>query len=101
MNPPASSSRQEFWLSHRRRAKAEGLSLSAYALRESLSLSSLYAARPVMPKSSAPAAPTGFAAVRVSGRDGCELLLPGGIALRLPEVPSAAWLATLLRELAS
>ena len=43
MTPPVSSSRQEFWLSHRRRAKAEGLSLSAYALRESLSLSSLYA----------------------------------------------------------
>lgn len=101
MTPPAASARQEFWLSHRRRAKAEGISLSAYALRESLSLSSLYAARPVMPQSSASAALAGFAAVRVAGRDGCELLLPGGITLRLPEVPSAAWLATLLRELAS
>lgn len=102
MATSVSSSRQEFWLSHRRRAKAEGLSLSAYALRDSLSLPSLYAARPVTPgQSPTPSAPSGFAAVRVSGMGGCELLLPGGMSLRLPEEPSAAWLAMLLRELTS
>ena len=92
--------RQAFWLSHRRCAKAEGISLRAYALREGLSLQSLYATRPVTQHtSSAPPAPAGFAAVRVSGMSGCELLLPGGISLRMPEVPSAAWLAALLRDM--
>jgi len=102
MSRSASTPRYEFWLSHRRRAKAEQLSLRAYAQREGLSLASLYAARPAAPRSSSvlPSVPSGFAAVRVSGAGGCELSLPGGMTLRLPEVPSATWLATFLRELA-
>ncbi len=99
MAQSASTPRQAFWLSHRRCAKAEGISLRAYALREGLSLPSLYATRPVAQTSAAPPTPAGFAAVRVSGMSGCELLLPGGISLRMPEVPSTAWLAALLREL--
>ena len=104
MSRSASTPRHEFWLSHRRRAKAERMSLRAYAQREGLSLASLYAARPAAPRSSSvlpPVGPTGFAAVRVSGAGGCELSLPGGMTLRLPEAPSATWLATFLRALAS
>jgi len=92
-------SRQAFWLSHLQRAQAERISVRAYARREGLSEQSLYAAR----RKGTVAAPkaTGFATVRVSGIGGCELSLPGGMTLRLPEVPSAAWLATFLRAMAS
>lgn len=69
MSRSASTPRHEFWLSHRRRAKAERMSLRAYAQREGLSLASIYAARPAAPRSSSVLSPvpTGFAAVRVSG----------------------------------
>jgi len=99
MSKSGNSPRQAFWLSHLHRAQAERISVRAYARREGLSERSLYAARR---KGSAavPSAP-GFAAVRVAGTTGCELSLPGGVTLRLPEAPSAGWLATLLRELAS
>jgi len=94
-------SRQAFWLSHLQRAQAERISVRAYARREGLSEQSLYAARRKQ-SVAGPVAPTNaFAAVRVSGAGGCELSLPGGMTLRLPEAPSATWLATFLRALAS
>jgi hypothetical protein len=46
-----------------------------------------------------PAAPA-FAPVRITAAAAYELLLPGGILLRLPEPPPASWLAALLREMA-
>ncbi len=99
MSPSTKPSRQAFWLSHLQRAATERLSIRAYARREGLSEQSLYAAKRklsvTVPVTSA------FAAVRVSGQPGCELSLPGGMTLRLPEVPPAIWLAALLRELAS
>jgi len=100
MSKSAKPSRQAIWLSHLHRAQTERISVRAYARREGLSEQSLYAARRHGRRTSAPAA-AGFAAVRVSGFGGCELLLPGGVTLRLPETPSAAWLATFLRDLAS
>lgn len=92
-------SRQAFWLSHLHRAQAERISVRAYARREGLSEQSLYAAR----RKGSVATPmaAGFAAVRVSGVGGCELSLPGGMTLRLPDVPSAVWLATFLRAMSS
>jgi hypothetical protein len=95
------STRRTFWQSHLGKAQAQGLSLRAYARREGLSEHSLYAARRqaramatvVAPESPAPV----FAAVRMAPVS-CELSLPGGIVLRLPEPPPASWLAALARE---
>jgi len=100
MSKAVNPSRQDFWLSHLQRAQSERISVRAYARREGLSEQSLYAARRHGRRVAAPA-PAGFAAVRVAGFGGCELSLPGGVTLRLPEAPSAIWLATFLRELAS
>ena len=101
MTVSTTTSRQDFWLSHRRRAKDQGLSLRAYAQREGISLASLYATRPAVPHhASRPSGHAGFAAVHVAGIAGCQLSLPGGVSLRLPEAPSGSWLAALLRELA-
>lgn len=100
MSKSVKPSRQAFWLSHLHRAQTERISVRAYARREGLSEQSLYAAR--RKKSAVSSSmPTAFAAVRISGAGGCELSLPGGMTLRLPEAPSATWLATFLRELAS
>lgn len=106
MSKPRHSVRQAFWQSHLVKAKTQGLSLRAYARREGLSEHSLYAAKrqagaradspAVLSTSPAPA----FAAVRLTSA-GCELSLPGGILLRLPEPPPTSWLAALSREVAS
>lgn len=97
------STRQAFWQSHLGKAQAQGLSLRAYARREGLSEHSLYAARhQARAQASAVAQPTpapAFAAIRVAAGS-CELSLPGGLVLRLPEPPPASWLAALLREMA-
>lgn len=103
MSKPRRSTRQAFWQSHLVRAQAQGLSVRAYARREGLSEHSLYAARrqasPRMDVPTLPAAPA-FAPVRITAAAAYELLLPGGILLRLPEPPPASWLAALLREMA-
>lgn len=103
MSKPRRSTRQVYWQSHLDKALEQGISLRAYARREGLSEHSLYAARrQARPQaarvSPAPAAPA-FAAIRIAPMT-CELSLPGGIVLRLPEPPSAPWLAALLREVA-
>lgn len=97
MSKSAKPSRHSFWLAHLQRAKAERLSIRAYAHREGLSEQSLYAAKR---KQSATVVAAPFAAVRVSAPVGCELSLPAGVTLRLPDVPPASWLAALLREIA-
>ncbi|MFZ5697559.1 MAG: IS66 family insertion sequence element accessory protein TnpA [Pseudomonadota bacterium] len=98
MSSSVKPSRQVFWQNHLQRAVAERLSIRAYARREGLSEQSLYAAKrklsAIVPVASA------FAKVCVSGQPDCELSLPGGVTLRLPEVPSTGWLAALRRELA-
>lgn len=106
MSRPSRSTRQTFWQTHLANAQSQGLSLRAYARREGLSEHSLYAARRrVRAKAGAPAVPStspapAFATVRIAVA-GCELSLPGGILLRLPEPPPASWLAALSREAAS
>ncbi len=111
------TARQQFWLDHLALAKSAGLSVRAYARREGLGEGSLYAAQRLLSDTAARSRPSlyaarrkgsvaapstkAFAAVRVSGAIGCELSLPGSVTLRLPEAPSATWLATFLRELAS
>jgi len=99
MSPSTKPSRQVFWQNHLQRVATERLSIRAYARREGLSEQSLYAAKRQL-SATVPVA-SAFAAVRVSGKPGCELSLPNGMTLRLPEVPSATWLATFLRELAA
>lgn len=91
------TSRQAFWQTHLQRAKAERLSIRAYARREGVSEQSLYAAK--RKASTAATAVPAFAAVRLAGMARCELSLPGGVLLRLPELPPAQWLAALAREI--
>lgn len=99
------STRQGYWQSHLAAAQAQGLSIRAYARREGLSEYSLYRARQQRRAKPGPAPATpsdapAFAAVRITSA-GCELSLPGGILLRLPEPPPASWLAALSREVTS
>lgn len=96
------SARQAHWQSHLDQAQAQGISIRAYARREGLSEYSLYRARQQRRVRPDPApdllsAQPPFAAVRVAAV-ACELSLPGGIVLRLPDPPPAQWLAALARE---
>ncbi len=92
----------EFWMKHVAAIRQEGVAVTVYAKRHSLSLASLYYWRQkllAVDGKAAPSTPGKFVAVRVAEATlpsgACTLILPSGLRLEMPALPAPAWLAAL------
>ena len=92
----------EFWKHHVATIEQEGVAVTVYAKRHSLSLASLYYWRQKLMAAAGLAAPATlgkFVAVRIAeaapSSVPCTLLLPSGLRLEMSALPAPAWLAAL------
>ena len=92
----------EFWKRHVAAIRQEGVAVTVYAKRHGLSLASLYYWRQKLLVVDGKAAPTAhgkFVAVRIAEAalpsGACTLILPSGLRLEMPALPTPAWLLAL------
>jgi transposase len=92
----------EFWTRHIAAIRQEGVAMTVYAKRHGLSLASLYYWRQKLLLVDDKAAPTThgkFVAVRIGEAalpsGACVLILPSGLRLEMPALPTPAWLVAL------
>lgn len=98
---------QQFWAAHVAEIEREGISMSAYARRENISLSAIYywKAKLRIPADMRGATkPAGsFVQLRVANNvgahiaSGCTLVLTSGVRLEMAALPGPEWLASLMR----
>ena len=92
----------EFWTKHVAAIEQEGVAVTVYAKRHSLSLASLYYWRQKLMAADGVAAPSAhckFVALRLAdsapSSSVCTLVLPSGLRLEMSALPAPAWLAAL------
>ena len=93
--------RTEFWTAHVAAVKHEAISASAYARRHGLSITALYYWQRKQQTNAEVNDASKFVALRVAEQRPCPctLVLPSGLHLEIPVLPTPGWLAALDRTL--